>query len=34
MVYTAFQRQGISRVDMRVTDNVLQVPLYGVYPTF
>ena len=31
-VNTAFERQGINGIDFRVADDVLQVPLYYIYP--
>ena len=33
-VDATLQRQGVERVDVRVADDVFQVPLYGVYPAF
>ena len=32
VVYTAFQRQSLDGVDVRVAYDVLQMPLYGIYP--
>ena len=34
LVDTSLEQEGFVGVDLRIADNILEMPLYGVYPTF